>query len=142
MAIISDLQWPDTSDTAGTTYETREVLADIGFMSTGTIIKSDGTVKVTSVDNTHTLSSNLTLKAIKVTIDSVGKIVLSDSTPCYGLLEVLYDSGKGFVEFDLYDAFSYTISADKLSISLNDPDDLFHDPFGNSDIYIKILTVI
>ena len=140
MPQLADLVWPPTT-TALTYEEHREKLSTLGKLDAGTIIKSDGTVKVTITgDNVYTLSSNLALKSIKTTIDTSGKITLTN--PCFGVLEVLYDTGEGFIELDLYDTTTppVTISSSKLEITVNDPD--FYSVGGASDIYIKVLTIV
>lgn len=138
MPQLSELVWPPTTTTI--TYEEhREKLSILGKLDAGAIIKSDGTVKVTITgDNVYTLSSNLVLKSIKTGIDTAGKIFLEK--PCFGVLEVMYDDGAGFIELDLYSASpAVTISENKLEITVHDTD--FYSNSGITNIYIKVLTV-
>jgi hypothetical protein len=138
MPQLTDLVWPPTTTTL--TYEEhREKLSTLGKLDAGAIIKSDSTVKVTITNgNVYTFSSNLVLKPIKTTINTSGKITLDK--PCYGVFEVLYDDGTGFIELDLYNNTpAVTVSSNKLEITVNDPQ--FYSVAGVTDIFIKILTV-
>lgn len=143
MTTISELVWPPTG-TALTYEQHREKLSSLGKLDATAIIKSDDTVKVTITDgNVYSFSSNLTLKSIKTTISTEGKITLPNNQPCYGVMEVLYDVGDGVIELDLYDTSvqaPFTISSNKLEITINDSS--FYNATQNSPVYIKILTLV
>lgn len=140
MATISELVWPPTNVTL--TYEEhREKLTTLGVLHANTIIKSDDsiTVEITN-DNIYTFRSNLILKSIKTTIDETGKIYLGANSPCYGIFEIMSDTGFGFIELDLYETPNKAvISEDKLIITVMDQQ--FYNPSEESPIYIKILTI-
>ena len=143
MSTISELVWPPTATSL--TYEQhREKLSSLGKLDATAIIKSDDTVKVTiSGGNVYSFSSNLTLKSIKTTISNTGVINMASNQPCYGVLEVLYDVGDGFIELDLYDTsvqLPLTISQNKMQITVNDAS--FYNATQTTEIRIKVLTTV